>query len=85
MAAATQTGTVKWFNDAKGFGFITPDSVEQDSGDDSGEQNEPQDVFIHHSAVVGEGFCALAEHSRVEFETRETEKGIEALNLVVIG
>ena len=55
------TGTVKWFNDAKGFGFI-----EQEGGDD---------VFVHHSAIQGEGFKSLREGQQVEFEVVQGQKG----------
>ena len=61
-------GTVKWFNDSKGYGFI-----EQQGGDD---------VFVHFSAIVGEGFRTLAEGDQVEFEIRETEKGLQASNVI---
>jgi len=63
------TGTVKWFNDAKGYGFITP----EDGG---------KDLFVHHSNIAGEGFKSLAENDKVEFESREGEKGPEARNVV---
>lgn len=66
------TGTVKWFNDAKGFGFIVPD--------DGGE-----DVFCHHTAVIAEGFRTLAEGQRVEFEIKRGPKGLQAANVRVIG
>lgn len=62
---STQTGTVKWFNDAKGFGFITPDG----GGDD---------LFAHFSEVQGDGFRTLAENQRVEFEVRNGPKGLQA-------
>ncbi len=63
------TGTVKWFNDAKGYGFITP------TGSDT-------DVFVHHSAISGEGYKSLAEGASVEFETVDGPKGREAKNVV---
>jgi CspA family cold shock protein len=66
------TGTVKWFNDAKGYGFITP----EDGG---------KDLFVHHTNIAGEGFKSLAENDKVEFEAREGQKGPEATNVVVVG
>jgi len=65
------TGTVKWFNDAKGYGFITP----VEGG---------KDVFVHHSSIAGEGFKSLAEGARVSFEEREGAKGPEATNVVAL-
>jgi CspA family cold shock protein len=65
-----ETGTVKWFNDSKGFGFIT-------------RENGP-DVFVHHSAIQGEGFRSLAEGQAVEFEVTEGPKGPQAQNVVKI-
>ena len=62
------SGTVKWFNDAKGFGFIT-----QDGGG--------PDVFCHHTAISADGFRTLAEGQRVEFETKQGPKGLQALNV----
>ena len=65
---AMATGTVKWFNDAKGFGFIS-----QDNGGD--------DVFCHYSAIQADGFRTLAEGQRVEFEVTKGPKGLQASNV----
>ncbi len=65
------TGTVKWFNDTKGYGFITPD----EGG---------KDLFVHHSNISGSGFKSLSENARVEFESREGAKGPEAVNVVTV-
>jgi len=62
---ATQTGTVKWFNEGKGFGFIAPD----DGG---------KDLFAHFKEIQGTGFKVLAENQRVEFEVTEGQKGPQA-------
>ena len=64
------TGTVKWFSDSKGYGFITP-------------SDGTADVFVHHSGIVGEGFKTLAEGAAVEFETSEGQKGPQATNVVL--
>ena len=61
------TGKVKWFNDAKGFGFI--------------KQSEGPDVFVHHTAIQSEGFRSLAEGQEVEFEIHTGEKGLHAANV----
>ena len=61
------SGTVKWFNDAKGFGFI-----DQESGGD---------VFVHYSAIQADGFRSLAEGDRVEFEVTQGPKGLQAANV----
>jgi CspA family cold shock protein len=65
---STQTGTVKWFNDAKGFGFITPEA--------GGE-----DLFAHFSEIQGNGFKTLAENQRVEFDVKNGPKGLQAANI----
>ena len=65
------TGTVKWFNDTKGFGFITP-------------EDGSKDCFVHHSAIQGSGFKSLAEGDRVEFDVVEEAKGPKAQNVVKV-
>ncbi len=69
--ADRETGTVKWFNSRKGFGFIS-----RDDGDD---------VFVHHTSISSEGFRNLEEGEKVEFTVGEGEKGPQALDVVSLG
>ena len=63
-------GTVKWFNDSKGFGFI--------------EQKDGDDVFVHHSAINANGFKSLKEGDRVTFDIEQGQKGLAAANVTVV-
>lgn len=65
------TGTVKWFSDDKGYGFVTAD-------------DGSKDVFVHHSAISGEGFKTLAEGAKVEYEVEQGPKGPQAKRLSVV-
>jgi CspA family cold shock protein len=62
------TGTVKWFSDDKGFGFITPD-------------DQSKDLFVHHSAIVGDGYRSLAEGAKVSYDAEASDKGPKAANV----
>lgn len=62
------TGTVKWFNAEKGFGFIKPD-------------DSSPDVFVHFSAITGDGFKTLEEGKKVEYDTEQGQKGLQAVNV----
>jgi CspA family cold shock protein len=64
-------GTVKWFNDAKGYGFITP-------------EEGSKDLFVHHSSIAGDGYKSLAEGARVQFEQRQGSKGPEAIEVIPV-
>src|SRR5206468_1322152 len=68
---AMATGTVKWFNDSKGFGFITPDE-------------NGKDLFVHHTGISGGGFKSLAEGAKVSFDTEAGEKGPKAVNVTAL-
>ena len=68
---STKTGTVKWFNETKGFGFIAPD-------------DGSEDLFAHFSEIQGQGFKTLAEMQRVQFEVTQGKKGLQASRIQVI-
>ncbi len=67
----TEKGTVKWFNDAKGFGFIT-------------REEGGEDVFVHHTAILAEGYRSLKEGDQVSFEVTQGPKGLQARNVVKV-
>ena len=69
---ARTIGTVKWFNDAKGYGFITP-------------ENGQKDCFVHHTAIKADGFRTLAEGQKVEFDVVKGPKGLQAQNVRKVG
>ena len=66
------TGTVKWFSDDKGFGFVTPDEA-------------GKDLFVHHTGIAGDGFKTLAEGAKVEFVPEQGQKGPQATNVTLAG
>ena len=70
MSAERATGTVKWFNATKGYGFIS--------------NEDGQDIFVHYSAIQGEGFRTLQEGQEVEFTIGETDKGLQAQDVTVL-
>ena len=65
------TGTVKWFSDEKGFGFITPDEGSKD-------------LFVHHTSIEADGYRSLAEGAKVEYESEQGDKGPKAINVRLI-
>ena len=65
------TGTVKWFSDDKGFGFITPD-------------DQSKDLFVHHSSIAGSGFKSLAEGAKVSYDAEAGDKGPKAVNVTAL-
>jgi len=65
------TGTVKWFSDDKGFGFITPD-------------DQSKDLFVHHSAITGEGYRSLNDGAKVSYDAESGDKGARAANVKLI-
>ena len=62
------TGTVKWFNDEKGFGFVTPDEA-------------GKDLFVHHSGIAGDGFKSLTEGTKVTYDAEASDRGPKAVNV----
>ncbi len=66
-----QQGTVKWFNDEKGYGFISPDV-------------DSEDLFVHHSGIAGEGFKSLDEGAKVSYEATRGKKGMQAQNVTPV-
>jgi cold shock protein len=65
------TGTVKWFSDEKGFGFITPDEGSKD-------------LFVHHTSIEADGYRSLAEGAKVEYESEQGDKGPKAINVRLV-
>ena len=71
MSSITQTGTVKWFNETKGFGFIAQD-------------NGGSDLFVHFSEIRGQGFRTLEENQRVQFDIAQGRQGLQATNIRIL-
>ena len=65
------TGSVRWFNDQKGFGFIKPDE-----GD--------KEIFVHYTGIIKDGFKSLTENSKVSFDVEQSEKGLKAVNVTIL-
>jgi CspA family cold shock protein len=70
MSEEREIGTVKWFNNGKGYGFI--------------EREEGEDLFVHYSAILGEGYRSLEEGQRVQFDIEESPKGLQAANVTLV-
>jgi CspA family cold shock protein len=70
MSEEREIGTVKWFNNGKGYGFI--------------EREEGDDLFVHYSAIMGEGYRSLEEGQRVEFDIEQSPKGLQAANVTLV-
>ena len=66
------TGTVKWFSDDKGYGFVTPDET-------------GKDLFVHHTGIAGDGFKSLAEGAKVSYDAEASDKGPQAVNVQLLG
>lgn len=73
MSASSETGVVKWFSPAKGYGFISPDPATDGA--------TRKDVFVHFSGIIGEGYRNLEENQRVQFTVEDTPKGPQAVQV----
>lgn len=79
-------GTVKWFSNEKGYGFITPADVDGNVRDPKGPRGKKsKDVFVHHTAIQSDGYRTLDEGQEVEFEIVDSERGPQAANVVKVG